>query len=91
MLNLLICRLICSFCDKSGIFLPVMLTVGTECLPMFSFCLNCKDGLLSEYLGIAAFQNAYGCEFFGNRAEKYSGTVVNTAVTVQKKVRNRTG
>lgn len=91
MTNILIYRFICLCCDKSGIFLSVMQTVGTECLPMFFFYRKCKDSLLLEYLGTTVFQNAYGCEFLGNRAEKYFGTVVKTAVTVEKKVRNRTG
>ena len=91
MANILISRFICLSCEKPGIFLSVMQTVGTECLPMFFFYQKCKDSLLLEYLGTTVFQNAYGCEFLGNRAEKYSGTVVKTVVTVQKKVRNRTG
>ena len=77
------------YCDKPGMFVSVMLTVGIECLPIFSFYRKCKDCLPFKYLWITVFQNAYGCEFLGNRAEKYSGTVVKTAVTVQKKVRNR--
>lgn len=36
-------------------------------------------------------RNAYGYEFIRNRAGIYFDTVTGVAVTVRKKVRNRTG
>ncbi len=43
--------------------------------------------MLARYFN--GYLYGYGYEFFGNSAEKYSGTVMGITVTVWKKVHNR--
>ena len=49
--------------------------------------------LLKNINGLIYLQNPnrHGYGFYGNSAEIYSGTVTGITVTVQKKIRNRSG